>query len=840
MIICVAMIIQDILPFGDKTVFVWDLEIQYWKFYCWLHDMLHGDVGLFYSFSQALGGNMYATAVSHVLLCPFDWLVYFFDKAHIAEFFSVITILKLSACGLSFYIFSVKRFKIANKGLLLLFSTAYALMEYNVSLCSNIHFIDSIYVLPMVALGIYYLVNHGKKVLYYISIVYVIVVNWYTGYMVCLFSIFYCMFELFLRYRQRKDWRSCLQVFSSYCITTFLSVFTSAVVLIPGVLATTSGKGKFELQYLIPKFHCDPLYIFRSLFITSEGNINYNQPAIYVSSLVLLFTLMMYFDKRFDKRKKLACFVLTTFIFISFSFVPLEIIWTILKKTYSFHFRYSFLFSFMLVLSACFYLEELEEKSYKLSCKLCLGSSGVIGLYFLIQNLVEPFRGHKIIYYYIGLFFCFAVLFYLLLGQKMKNSAVKKMVLASISILLICEQVYNVKYTFSRYVVNNDKFINYVSSTDKAITEIKRNHKDGAFRMEKTFSEMTERRAPVVPADSEGLTFSYNGISYYHSIYDSKVNDFLAYTGYCKLNAMATNYVDTNLLMDTLLGIRYVLTDNAPSVYRKVKSPNLPKGIEIYENPKSLSFGTVINKNASDFEWSDDNSSFTNQKRLIKMITANKKSEQILIKQKYDEHFNNEKRVWKITTVFDGPLYCYWKGGHPDSSVYVNGKFKQAYFSRFYKNVIFLGEYKKGEKIVVSIDDDRDCGKEHGFEAYTVDLQLFNTLVDELRNNSLQQVSIKGSTLSGKLITEKNGILWLSIPYDKGWEIRLNGKKVDYKQILNCFIGIDVEAGEYDLVMKYTPPNLKISVFISLVFLMFFVVWNRKGRNIGGEENDTI
>lgn len=830
-IVCTAMYIQSIFPFGDKTVLLWDLEIQYWKYYAWLHDLMHGDVGLFYSFSQALGGNMYATAASHVLFCPFNWLVYFFDTAHLAEFFSIITILKLAACGLTFYIFGVKRFNMANKGLLLLFSTAYALMEYNVSLCSNIHFIDAIYTLPIMALGIYQLVNHGKKTLLYWSTFYILAVNWYTAYMLCLFSVFYCLFELFLRFRSKKDWKLCLRTFFSYCITMLLAACSSAVVLIPGLLASTQGKGHFELQYLVPQFHCDPLYILRSLFITSEGNIDYNQPAIYVSSLVLVFVLMMYLDKRFDKRKKTACFLLSLFLFVSFSFVPLEIIWTILKKTYSFHFRYSFLFSFLLIVSACFYLEELERKKYTLSWKLCLGAASGIGLYFLIQNLVEPFRGESIIYYYIGLFFCFAGSLYFILGGRIKNHAARKMILAFISIILIGEQIYNVKYTFSKYGISNEKFINYVTNTDKAITEIKDSHKDDAFRMEKTFSEMTERRNPLVPAASEGLTFSYHGISYYHSIYNAKVNDFLSYTGYCKLDAMATNYVDTNLVMDTLLGIRYVLTDDAPSVYQKSYLENLPEGISVYENGKALSFGTVIDSKASDFPWSEDNNSFANQQKLIQMISGNQEAEKILVRQNYEERYEQGKRIWSITAVSDGPIYCYWKAGHADSSVYVNGVFRQPYFSRFYKNVIYLGEYKAGDTIVVSINDPENCAQDHGFEAYAVDLPLYHAVIDELRDNALEKVMIKGSTVSGKISTAKDGVLWLSVPYDKGWEIRLNGKKVDYKQILNCFIGVDIDAGDYELSMKYIPPYVRGSLMVSFISLVIFVAWNRKCRH---------
>lgn len=300
--------------------------------------------------------------------------------------------------------------------------------------------------------------------------------------------------------------------------------------------------------------------------------------------------------------------------------------------------------------------------------------------------------------------------------------------------------------------------------------------------------------------------------------------------GYCRSSGMISNYVDTNLLMDTLLGIRYVLTDEAPLAYRKQENENLPEGISIYENEKALSFGTVIDKEAANFKWSDDNNIFSNQQKFVKMITGDEESERILVKQKYEERFEKGKRIWEVTAVSDGPIYCYWRAGHEDSSAYVNGEFKQPYFSKFYKNVIYLGDYKKGDKVSVSIDDNKNCPIEHGFEAYAFNMPLFNETIDNLKENSLQQTDIKGSTLTGKISTEKDGVLWLSVPYDESWSIRLNGKKAEYKQILNCFIGIDVEAGEYELVMKYISPNVVGALLVSVISFVVFIIWNKKGR----------
>ncbi len=267
---------------------------------------------------------------------------------------------------------------------------------------------------------------------------------------------------------------------------------------------------------------------------------------------------------------------------------------------------------------------------------------------------------------------------------------------------------------------------------------------------------------------------------------------------------------------------------DCPSVYKKTDSEDLPEGVNAYKNEKALSFGTVVDKNVSDFEWSKDNSSFSNQQRIIRLITGQNEAGQVLEKQEYDEQFRDGKRIWNITVIADGPLYCYWKAGHEETSVYVNNTFKQLYFSRLYKNVIYLGEYKKGEHVTVSIDDTEDCSKKHGFEAYTVNLSLFYDILDELGQNSLRQVVVDGSTLTGKISVEKAGVLWLSVPYDTGWNIWLNGKKVEYKQILNCFIGIDVNAGDYDLTMKYTPPYFRSSLMVTLISVTILIVWNKK------------
>ena len=82
----------------------------------------------------------------------------------------------------------------------------------------------------------------------------------------------------------------------------------------------------------------------------------------------------------------------------------------------------------------------------------------------------------------------------------------------------------------------------------EAVSLIEEQEDDTFYRMEKTFSEMSERREDREPAASEGFVYEYKGVTHYSSTYDTELNDFLVQLGYCKQDAMAANYVDTIIL----------------------------------------------------------------------------------------------------------------------------------------------------------------------------------------------------------------------------------------------------------------------------------------------------
>ena len=101
LVLLIGMWIKDVYPMGDRSVLLWDLEIQYTDLFAWFRNVLHSGEGILYSFSKSLGGNMFGL-YSLYLTSPLNLLIYFFEVEDIPAFFSVMTI-----TGKSYFCFIV-------------------------------------------------------------------------------------------------------------------------------------------------------------------------------------------------------------------------------------------------------------------------------------------------------------------------------------------------------------------------------------------------------------------------------------------------------------------------------------------------------------------------------------------------------------------------------------------------------------------------------------------------------------------------------------------------------------------------------------------------------------
>ena len=166
-------------PFGAGSLATDDAEIQYLDFFAYLKDVMAGKNSISYTFSDTLGGDTLAI-FSYYLASPFNLLLAFFSKANIITFFNLLVALKISMCALTMGIFL--RFRFENKlkpVYILMLSLSYAFMQYNLAQADNIMWLDGVYMLPLIILGVYKAVNDKNILLLSVSAGLAIIFNWY-------------------------------------------------------------------------------------------------------------------------------------------------------------------------------------------------------------------------------------------------------------------------------------------------------------------------------------------------------------------------------------------------------------------------------------------------------------------------------------------------------------------------------------------------------------------------------------------------------------------------------------------------------------------------------------
>jgi len=83
--------------------------------------------------------------------------------------------------------------------------------------------------------------------------------------------------------------------------------------------------------------------------------------------------------------------------------------------------------------------------------------------------------------------------------------------------------------------------------------------------------------------------------------------------------------------------------------------------------------------------------------------------------------------------------------------------------------------------------------------------------------------SFKQNNIIGNVKSSKDGYLFFSIPYAKGWKAYLNNKPVNIELVNIGFIGIKIPEGSHTVELKYVTPGLIPGAIISGIGIVIFI-----------------
>ena len=156
-------------------------------------------------------------------------------------------------------------------------------------------------------------------------------------------------------------------------------------------------------------------------------------------------------------------------------------------------------------------------------------------------------------------------------------------------------------------------------------------------------------------------------------------------------------------------------------------------------------------------------------------------------------------------------------------------------------NVVDLG-WSTGTTYELEVTINNDSGlfyttMEDAF-VYYVDMEVLEEVFDKLSSEQLiLESEYKDDDIRGKITTTKdNRTIFTTIPYDAGWEVYVDGEKVETFEMVDAVVGFKIDdAGEHDIRFLYRPATFKVGVIItniSILCLVLIIVFEKRLRRV--------
>lgn len=844
LIIVAAFVALQIAPFGDVTLVISDADAQYINYYSFLGRLFRGNGNIFYSFSKALGGNMIGQVGLPVN--PFFWLFAFAQYETLPIVFSVICILNTALSGLTMFAFLKKVF--GTKSSHLVFSTAYSLCGYAVVNNFQLPWIMYVSMLPLVALGIYKIVHNESSLCYFVSLAYTILDGYYLGYMICIFSVcFFLMLFLVERSGGEKNLKdkSNSKIIVRYIVTSLCAGLVSSFVWIPSLLSVIEGRfTQIGYEDYLFEENMPFLEMGAKLFsgANSTSELISGLPNIFCTLFVVALTILYFIDKEQNKRKKTGYACILGVYLLSFYLKPLTAVFHMLSQTNWFNYRYSFVFSFLLILIAVEEFERINEINKKDIIK-ALGILAILTI-LVFNKKYEFVSGSMALVDWLILFVMIgAILFSRKNPEKSSYNTLVALLCVCISINLY------VNYYFSVKGVNVDgwkkSYTEFCSDVlvRGSLAEAISTYDPGLYRMENEDQRTGE-------CGNDAMMFDYYGTGAFTSNERAYITHGISRFGINWFDMRNSYDSGTPATMDSFLGLKYIISKND---LERIKNYSRKAGIEdssIYTNPFVLDFSILSD---SDFDGIDIYSMniFELQNTIWKKITSMDKNIFSSVSDvEYTTHNLQDNREY----VTDGnKMDLNWEVVESDddkeetnSQYYIEYSFTAAKQQPIYiyiggfidKNsgtnldsLRCLGIHKPGEIVTGRIDFDAPLSQK-GLEEfcnhnciYYEDLDALAELsgIVQSRNNLIQMDA--ENKLSGSFETDEEKTLLFTIPYDDGWTLKVDGVKAEYDKTLGIFMSYQTNAGRHEWTLEFIPVGFKLGCIISSVALIAWICY---------------
>ena len=830
LILVVVYYARDIYPFGDNTYLRSDCYHQYAPFMKEFYNKLVNGRNMTYTWNIGLGTN-FSALYSYYLASPVNWLIGLVSPNHIPEVMNIFIIIKAGLASLTFAYYLSNHFK-TKKMSIAAISVFYALSSYFCAFSWNLMWLDCILLLPLIILGLERLVKENKCYLYCISLGVAILSNYYIAIMICIFCVIYYAALIYMD-DAKKTVQYLLTRTKNFAIYSLLAGGFAAISVLPAFSAlSNTASGEFDFPKQVVTYFSMLFMASRSLINVEPAVFSAHDPNLYCTVAVFILVPLFAVNPKIKFKDKIAKISILAILLISFNTNIPNYIWHGFHYPNSLPARESFLYIFLILVVSYEALINIKEVTRN---NLMLCFAGAVGLILIIEEMFVDGEDYPSTIIYTSLMF---IVFYMITIALLRNNNYKQSFVVYLLLIVSTAECYVNLDATALSTCTRSAYLNDNEAIEKLVASVNLAENGAFFRTEKE-----DRRTK-----NDAAWNDYHGASTFSSTAYAGVSKFYGSLG-LEESTNAYAYYGHTPLTSALLSIKYVLSNSELKENEYItlfdsETYDVTNYIDdkvsgtrtyyMYKNNYVLPLGLVMPSNVkSDYSLKDPNP-FSSQNTLCTAITGD---ETPMYTRLGVDTFGEDNI---INIEEDMHLFIYVTTSLDSIKVTIRNedgtnRSSKSYFSMTHSHILDLGTFKAGESVSVASSDDEV--KSIQLYAYSYDDKVFNNVFNKLNTSPMEITKYTDTTVDAKIDVKEDGMLYTSIPYDKGWKVTIDGKQVDTYGFADAMLAFDISSGEHTIKLEYSPvgfiKGLLLSVFCTVTFILIVITnyYKEKRRN---------
>ena len=787
---------KGIFPFGERSFLRTDLYHQYAPFHSELLYKLHNFKSLFYTYDIGLGTN-FLSLIAYYLASPINILLLLCPSQYVIEFVSYGMIFKtgLASLFMSYYLYN--KYKVNNISVVL-FSLFYGMSGYFAAFSWNVMWLDTVAIFPLLILGFERLYYKKSPYLYIITLGLSILCNYYIAGMACLFLIIYFIYTVIIsnEYRFKVIFKKLINV----GLYSLIGIAISGIILVPTIFAFKyTASSEFNPPKTIREYFTILEMVARLFpFVKIENGLEH-WPNIYVGILTIPSLVLYFMSKKFKTKEKIVNLTLLLFWIASFSINYLDYFWHLFKFPNSLPCRESYIFTFVIL--AISFKAVTKFNSFKTK-DICIAFSIVAAFLILFEkDFLSERLEFQVVYLSLIL-----LLIYIIIFMYIKNKKINKNIILYILLIVVSLEAFFNMHETSITTIKRDNYVGEVKNIRKALDYVKSINND-FYRVERN-----DRKAK-----DDGAFINYPSASIFSSSSYKAGTDFYKQLG-AEAATNAYSITGSTPFLDSLLNVKYEIYNkdepNANKIGKRLITTE--DNIRIYENIDAMPLSFVLDNDfVESYDYSSGNPA-TNTNNFARAMNMPVMMENLKMVP--------NGRTSTTVAELDGDYYAFCR----DKSIKeITVGFKDT--ARTFENLnrgffMELGYIEKGT-IIDFRNDTND--KDLLVECFCFNYSNMRNILHKIRENSDFKINFfNDNNIDYDINVDKEGRCVITLPYDGGFTVWVDGKKLtsdEIKKTFDIFMSFDLSEGTHNIKLKYIPEGFYLGLMLTILGLIALI-----------------